>query len=244
MAKPDSHPKRDELDGRHPGGPDRHIGRGPDRHAGPADGQARPGPGVPQRGHRPRRPLLHVPARHGHGDEHAGRVRAHELGDRLRRLDRGPGVGHLSRGPVAGADGDRPVRHRRPPRQRDPGLAPHPAQEGLGPRGGGRLPGDGRVGVRVLPADRYLRAGPCQGVPEPRAVRLLQRGLPPPAGDQGRADPRSAAQPHDRGRHPGRVLQGRGCARPARGEHPLRPTSSRWPTSRCCSSTGPRRSPG
>ena len=31
-----------------------------------------------------KRPLLHVPARHGHGDEHAGRVPAHELGDRLR----------------------------------------------------------------------------------------------------------------------------------------------------------------
>ncbi len=53
--------------------------------------------------------------------------------------------------------------------------------------GGPRLPGHGRLGVRVLPADRYLRAGPRQGLHRARAVRLLQRGLPPPAGDQGRS---------------------------------------------------------
>ena len=91
----------------------------------------------------------------------------------------------------------------------------------VGPRRRPGLPGDGRLGVRVLPPDRHLRAGPRQGLPGPRAVRLLQRGLPPPAGDQGRADPRPAAQPHDPGRHPGRVQQGRGRRRPARGEHPL-----------------------
>ena len=69
-------------------GTDRHARRGHHRHAGPAHGQARPGPGVPRRRHRPRRPLLHVPPRHGHGDEHAGGLPADELGDRLRRLDR------------------------------------------------------------------------------------------------------------------------------------------------------------
>ena len=68
--------------------PDRHDRRGDHGHAGPAHGQARPGRGVPQRRHRPRRALLHVPARHGHGDEHARGLPAHELGDRLRRLDR------------------------------------------------------------------------------------------------------------------------------------------------------------
>ncbi len=56
-----------------------------------------------------------------------------------------------------------------------------------------------------------------------QAVRLLQRGLPPAPGHQGRAAPPAAAQPHDRGAHPDRVLQGRGRQRPARGQHPLRP---------------------
>ncbi len=43
-----------------------------------------------------------------------------------------------------------------------------------------------------------------------RAVRLLQRGLPPAPGHQGRAAPPAAAQPDDRGAHPDRVQQGRG----------------------------------
>ena len=85
------------------------------------------------------------------------------------------------------------------------------------------LPRQGRLRARVLPADRYLRAGLAQGLRRPRPLRLLQRGLPPAAGDQGRADPRQAAQPDDAGRHPGRVQQGRSGARPARGQHPLRP---------------------
>ena len=58
---------------------------------------------------------------------------------------------------------------------------------------------------------------------DPADVRALQRGLPPPPGDQGRAAPSTAAQPDDRSRRPDRVQQGRGGQRPARGQHPLRP---------------------
>ena len=100
-------------------------------------------------------------------------------------------------------------------------VSPRTLLKKVAPRRADGLPGHGRLGVRVLPPDRYLRAGPRQGLPRSRAVRLLQRGLPPPPGDEGRADPRPAAQPHDRGRHPDRVLQGRGRPRPARGQHPL-----------------------
>ena len=50
--------------------------------------------------------------------------RPHELGDRLRRLDRRPGLGHPPRPALAREDGARP--RRRPPTKttsRDPGLA-------------------------------------------------------------------------------------------------------------------------
>ena len=103
-------PRRARGDG--PRRPDRHDRRGHHRHAGPAHGQARPGPGVPRRRHRPRRPLLHVPPRHGHGDEHARGLRADELGDRLRRLDRRAGLGPAPRPALAPGDGDGPRRRR------------------------------------------------------------------------------------------------------------------------------------
>ena len=193
---------------------------------------------------RPRRPLLHLPAGHRHGDEHAGRVRADELGDRLRRLDRGPGVGHPAGRALAGEDGHRAVRHGRPSRRRDPGLAPHHAEarrgtchEAMGFRRQGRLR------ARVLPADRYLRAGLAQGLRRPRALRLLQRGLPPAAGHEGRADPRQAAQPDDR-RPASRSSSARARRRPASTRSTSATTTSwRWPTARCSSSTAPRRSP-
>ena len=70
------HPRRDR------GHPHRRV----HGHAGPAHGQAGHGQRVPGRRHRPRRARLHLSAGHGHGDEHARWLRAHELGDRLRRL--------------------------------------------------------------------------------------------------------------------------------------------------------------
>ena len=83
--------------------------------------------------------------------------------------------------------------------------------------------GQGRLRVRVLrPARHRGRTWPSKGYVGAERVRLLQRGLPPAPGDQGRAAPPPAPQPDDRGRHPDRVQQGRGGARPARGQHPLR----------------------
>ena len=115
-------PRRARDDG--PRRADRHDRRRLHRHAGPAHGQARPWPGLPRRRHRPRRALLHVPARHRHGDEHARGLPAHELGDRLRRLDRRADLGPAARPALAAGHGDGPLRHdRRGDRRGDPGLA-------------------------------------------------------------------------------------------------------------------------
>ena len=207
-----------------PGRPDRHPDRGDHGHAGPAHGQARAGPGVPERGHRPRRPLLHLSPGHRHGDEHARRVRPHELGDGLRRLDRPPGLGHAAGPALAREDRAGPRRRdRRGDRGRDPGR---PADD---PQAPGRrccrrrLRREGRLRVRVLRAQGDVGAVERPGLGHPRAVRLLQRGLPPAPGDEGGAAPPPAAQPDDRGADPHRVQQGRSRARPARGQHPLRP---------------------
>ena len=55
-----------------------------------------------------------------------------------------------------------------------------------------------------------------------RDLRPLQRGLPPPPGDEGGASARAAAPAHGRGAHPHRLLEGRGRPGSARGQHPLR----------------------
>ena len=83
--------------------------------------------------------------------------------------------------------------------------------------------GQGRLGVRVLRPEGVVGGVGASRLGDPPAVRLLQRGLPPPPGDEGRAAPPAAPQPDDRGAGPDRVQQGRGGARPARGQHPLRP---------------------
>ena len=142
-------PRRARGDG--PRRPDRHDRRRHHGHAGPAHGQARPGPGVPRRRHLPRRPLLHVPARHGHGDEHARGLQAHELGDRLRRLDRRADLGPAAGPALAAGHGDGPRRHhRRGDRRGDPDLAAdHPQAPGRAGREG-RVRAQGRLGVRVL----------------------------------------------------------------------------------------------
>ena len=87
----------------------------------------------------------------------------------------------------------------------------------------GRLRRQGRLRVRVLRPQGFLGGARPKRAGGSRSVRLLQRGLPPPPGDEGRAAPSPAAQPDDRGRRPDRVQQGRGGERPARGQHPLRP---------------------
>ena len=88
---------------------------------------------------------------------------------------------------------------------------------------GAGLRRQGRLRVRVLRAQGLLGVAGRARLADPAHVRLLQRGLPPAAGDQGRAAPPAAAHPDDRGQRAHRVQQGRGRQRPARGQHPLRP---------------------
>ena len=93
------------------------------------------------------------------------------------------------------------------------------------PGGQGGVDGDGRqgrLGARVLRPEGQLGEPGRARLARPAALRALQRGLPPAPGHQGRAAPPAPAQPHDRGPHPDRVLQGRGRRRPARGQHPVR----------------------
>ena len=116
------------------------------------DGQARPGPGVPRRRHRPRRPLLHLPPGHGHGDEHARGLRADELGDRLRRLDRRAGLGHAPRPAVAREDGPGPrgrAPTARPARRSRSRRGRSSSARSRGPPSMG-FARQGRLGVRVL----------------------------------------------------------------------------------------------
>ena len=123
------HPRLLELQDLVREGRDRHDRRGHHGHAGPAHGQARPGPGVPRRCHLPWRALLHVPPRHGHGDEHARGLQAHELGDRLRRLGRRAGLGPAPDPALAPRHGHGPRRrHRRGDRRGDPDRAPDDPQ--------------------------------------------------------------------------------------------------------------------
>ena len=151
-------------------------------------------------------------------------LQAHELGDRLWRLDRRAGLGPAPGPALAARHGHGPGRRGR--RGDRPGDPDRPADDPQAPGragGGGRLHAQGRLGVRVLRPEGFV-GGPGRprlaGAPP---VRPLQRGLPPPPGDQGRTAPSAPAQPDDRGGRADRVQQGRGGQRPARGQHPLRP---------------------
>ena len=135
---------------------DRHRHQRHHRSPGAADGKAGDGRLLPRS--RPRRhPLLHLSARHRHGDAHARRLPADELGDRLRRLPRRPGLGHAAHHPVAGED--RPGACRRTGRgdgRPRSGRAAHgaaPAGRAC-PRDGLRGPDGERA--RVLPPARQL----------------------------------------------------------------------------------------
>ena len=85
-----------------------------------------------------------------------------------------------------------------------------------------RLRGDGRVGARVLLAARDVRGGAPQGLQRPDAVGAVHPRLPHPRDDLRRAV--AAADPQrDAGRgHPRRDVEGRGVARAAGDQLPLR----------------------
>ena len=148
-----------------------------------------------------------------------------ELGDRLRRLDRRRRSGTR----CASCRGSRRRRSssatRSPRRPRgDPGLAADdPQAPGRRRPPSWASPSRPARSSSTTSCETAGRTSARKGWGIARAVRLLQRGLPPAPGDEGRAAPPAAAQPDDRGPDPDRVQQGRGGAGPARGQHPLRP---------------------
>ena len=78
--------------------------------------------------------------------------------------------------------------------------------------------------ARVLSLQGELRRGPREGLPRPRPRRTRTSSTTTSSRRRWTSSI-SADPPRDaRGRDPGRVLQGRGLVRPARGQHPLRAT--------------------
>ena len=220
----DQAPSPRRARGHGPRRPDRHDRRRLHRHAGPAHGQARPGPGLPRRRHRHGAHFctyllgtdmeMNTPEgftlmnwETGYGD-----WIAEPIWDQLRVLPWLPGTAMVLADTIDEETG-----------ARDPGLAADDPQAPGRARRRRRLRDQGRLGVRVLRPQGLVGGAGRARLAGPPAVRPLQRGLPPPPGDEGRAAPSPAAQPDDRGQRPDRVQQGRGGQRPARGQHPLRP---------------------
>ena len=137
---------------------------------------------LPRRGGGARHRGVRLPARRRHGDEHRGRLRAHLVGDRVRRLHARPRLGHAAGDPLAaghragarrrGRGGPRPGRRR--PR---PGVAPPGAAGAARPGRGARLDRAGRHGARVRRLRGQLRAGLGLRLPLARPGEPLQRGL-------------------------------------------------------------------
>ena len=100
-------------------------------------------------------------------------------------------------------------------------AAPGAARAGRA-RGGARLHADGRLGARVLSPQGDLRRGAREALPRADALGAVHPRLPHP-----RDHLRRAVHPPDPERHAGcrdqgRDLQGRGVARPAGDQLPLR----------------------
>src|ERR671918_719036 len=85
-----------------------------------------------------------------------------------------------------------------------------------------RLHADVRLGARVLPLQGDLRAGARRALPRPHPVRAVHPRLPRPR-DHVRRGAHPADPQRDAGRRdPGGDLEGRGLARPAGDQLPLR----------------------
>ena len=85
-----------------------------------------------------------------------------------------------------------------------------------------RVRRDGRLGARVLLAARDVRGGASQGLSRPDAVGAVHPRLPHPRHDLRRAAAAPDPQRHAGRRHPRRDVEGRGVARPAGDQLPLR----------------------
>ena len=200
---------------------DRHRPRLLPRHAGPADRQARER-ALLRRAGGARDARLRLPARGRHGDGAGPGLCGGVLGSRLRRLRDPAGPRDPAPDPLAGGHRAGARRRGRPPRRAAgpcAALDPAPPDRARPSDGLRRQHGDR---ARVLRVRRALRERPAEGLQGARDRRLVHRGLPHPADDQGGGpDPRDP-QRHGRRRHPGRVLQGRMGPRPGRAQPALR----------------------
>ncbi len=124
--------------------------------------------------------------------------------------------------PVARGDGARPLRRDLAGRLAGGALAPPGAARAARACGRGGVRADDRLRARVLPAQGELRRGAREALPRPDAVGAVHPRLPHP-----RDHLRRAAHPPDPerdagGRDAGRDVEGRGLARAAGDQLPLR----------------------
>ncbi len=229
-ADPPRRPRRDRRDAvaRRPaqggqGGDDRHGRHRLHRHAGAAVRQAHPGGVLPRRRRRARRRGLQLPARARHGDGPDPGLRDGQLGGGLRRLRDRPGHGDAAPDPVARPHGARAVRRREPRRLAGRRLAapgPDRPVRARRTRWATRRcspPSSSSTSTRRATPRRTRRttADLTPTIPYILDYHILATTM-----DEqylGADPPRDA-----RRRDPGRVLEGRGLVRAARGQHALR----------------------
>ena len=149
-------------------------------------------------------------------------LRARLVGARVRRLRARSRPGDAEADPVARGHGARAVRRRVGRRVAGSAVAAPGVARAARARAGARLRREGRLGARVLFAAGDLRAGAQPALPRPDAVRPVHPRLPHPRldlfGAAAAADPQRDAR---RG-HARRDLEGRGVARPAGDQLPVR----------------------
>ena len=165
---------------------------------------------------------MQLPAGARDGDGSGAGLRDRELGARLRRLRPAARHGVAAAHPLARGDSARPLRRALARR-----LSGWPVAAASLESAGRACTGDGvradvRVGARVLPLQGELRRGAREGLPRPDAVGAVHPRLQHPRVRLRRAVPARGAQLDGRRRHARRVVEGRGVARPARDQLPLR----------------------
>ena len=198
------------------------VVRGLPRHARPPRREAGDGGLLHVARGRARDRGVRLPAGGRRRHEPAARLPLHQLGHRVRRRRLPARLRHGAPHPVAGGHGPGDLRPHRRGRRAGRGVAPPDPAPPAGAGGRARAAGVQRDRARVLPLPGLLRGGRRQGVEGADAAHLDHRGLPAAADDTRGVRPAAHPQRDVRRRHPGRVLQGRGGPRAARGERHLR----------------------
>ena len=189
-------------------GHDRHRRRRDGGHAGPAHREAVPR-GVLRRRRLRGDARLQLPPRSRHRDGAGPRLQGDELGKGLRRLRPQARHGDDAPDPLAPRHRSRPLRRARPPHARGrAALAARHPQETARPSRCDEAEGVRRVRAGVLPVRRQLRRGLPEGLSQPQDERVLHRGLPHPADDQGRRSDAGDPERAQRRRYSRRELQG------------------------------------